>query len=210
MSVTVHGRPGWSLRSSGDGKYGSEARRGAFHEEQVARALERWLTKRPDHAHLFHDLLGFDKVTGAGLASLSLGTANIDHLVLTGARWLMIDAKGCGAGTLGLDPHGKGVMVKPDGTCVPQPWLDERRSYSLGGIPYRLTDGITGLMAWITPDTTLLHPSLRTAACMRRGGVVLPMRALTDGYFDHELPPPQPAADAAHIARFSEYLSYRG
>ncbi|GLX06590.1 hypothetical protein Misp03_35170 [Microbispora sp. NBRC 16548] len=39
MSVTVHGTPGWSLCGSGGGKYGSSARRRAFHEEQAARAL---------------------------------------------------------------------------------------------------------------------------------------------------------------------------
>lgn len=56
MSVTVHGNPGGSLRASG--KYGTSARRGAFHEERVGQATERWLTGRPDHFHLFHDLTG--------------------------------------------------------------------------------------------------------------------------------------------------------
>lgn len=41
MSVTVHGIPGWSLTRTG--KYGADARRGAFHERRVAHALQQWL-----------------------------------------------------------------------------------------------------------------------------------------------------------------------
>ncbi|MFI6883857.1 nuclease-related domain-containing protein [Streptosporangium canum] len=209
MSVTVHGTPGWSLNDSGGAKYGSDARRGAFHERQVAQALERWLTSRPDHFDLFHDLTGFHQVRGAGLKPLSLGSANLDHVVLTGATWLIIDAKGCGAGTLGVDSGGNGMLVKPNGTAVPQKWLDDGRAYSRAGIIYRLTDGMRGQTAWIVPDTTLLHPSVQQAACSTRGGIVLPMRALTDGYFDRYFPAPQSAADPAHIEALSAYLSTR-
>ncbi|MEV4247787.1 hypothetical protein AB0J63_30765 [Streptosporangium canum] len=95
MSVTVHGTPGWSLSDSGGAKYGSAARRGAFHERQVARALEQWLTARLDHFDLFHDLAGFHQVRGAGLKPRSLGAADIDHGMLTGGTWLIVDAKGC-------------------------------------------------------------------------------------------------------------------
>ncbi|WP_152990674.1 nuclease-related domain-containing protein [Sphaerimonospora mesophila] len=211
MSVTVHGSPGWSLTDSGGAKYGSDARRGAFHERQVARALEQWLTARADHFHLFHDLEGLNQVRGAGMKPLSLGSANIDHVVLTGATWLIIDAKGCGAGTLGLDTDGKGMLVKADGTAVPQRWLDDRRAYSRGGIIYRLTGGLRGGTAWIVPDTTLLHPSIKHATCSTpgKGGPVLPMRAITDGYFDRYFPAPQPAADPAHIEALAAYLSTR-
>ncbi|MEU8205631.1 nuclease-related domain-containing protein [Streptosporangium sp. NPDC049046] len=211
MSVTVHGTPGWSLSDSGGAKYGSDARRGAFHERQVARALEQWLNTRPEHFHLFHDLERFDQVRGAGMKPLSLGSANIDHVVLTGATWLVIDAKGCGAGTLGLDQDGKGALLKPDGTLVPQRWLDDRRSYSRGGIIYRLTGGIQGGTAWIVPDTTLLDPSIQHALCSTpgKGGPVLPMRAISDGYFNRHFPALQPAADPAHIEALAAHLSIR-
>ncbi|MFC4016030.1 nuclease-related domain-containing protein [Nonomuraea purpurea] len=209
MSVTVHGTPGWSLIDSGAAKYGADARRGAFHEQQVAKALEQWLATRPDHFHLFHDLEGFHQVRGGGLDPLSLGTSNIDHLVLTGDTWLIIDAKGCGAGTLGLNPQGKGVLVKTDGTVVPQKWLDDGRAYSRGGVIYRLTDATQGQTAWIVPDSTLLHPSVQQATCRKRGGDVLPMRAIIDGYFDQHFSPPQAPADAGHINKLSAYLSTR-
>ncbi|WP_157254792.1 nuclease-related domain-containing protein [Nonomuraea typhae] len=213
MSVTVHGTPGWSLNDTGAAKYGSNARRGAFHERQVARALVQWLTSRPDHFHLFHDLECFDQVRGANLDALSLGTTNIDHVVLTGGTWLIIDAKGCGAGTLGLDLAGKGVLVRTDGTMVPQRWLDDGRAYSRAGIIYRLTDAMPGQTAWIVPDTTSLHPSLRpdlrAAGSMKKGGMVLPMRAITDGYFNGHFPAPQPAADPAHVEKLAAHLSTR-
>ncbi|TDC91038.1 hypothetical protein E1292_43030 [Nonomuraea deserti] len=121
---------------------------------------------------------------GGGLGPLSLGTSNIDHLVLTGDTWLIIDAKGCRAGTLGLNPKGKGVLVKTDGILVPQKWLDDGRAYSRSGVIYRLTDAMQGLTAWIVPDSTLLHPSVQQTTCRKRGGDVLSMRAIVDGYFD--------------------------
>jgi hypothetical protein len=98
-SVHVHGTPGQSLLKDGARKYGAaDASRGRFIERAVARALEHWLSRRPDCArlHLFHDLRGFHAVTGHGYGPISLGTANIDHVVLSGAQWLLIDAKGNG------------------------------------------------------------------------------------------------------------------
>ncbi|GLY78016.1 hypothetical protein [Actinoallomurus iriomotensis] len=66
-----------------------------------------------------------------------------------------------------------------------------------------------GATTWIVPDTTLLHPSIQKAVCSTRGGTVLPMRALTDGYSDQHFPPPQSAADPAHSERLTGYLSTR-
>jgi hypothetical protein len=209
MSVTVHGTPGWSLTRSGSERYGPNARRGAFHEKQVAQALERWLTARPDPFHLFHDLTGFDEETGVGPNPLDLGGTNIDHVVLTGDAWLIVDSKGCGAGTLGLDQQGKGVLVKDDGTTVAQKWLDSRRSYASAGLLYRLTDGVKGQAAWIVPDATLLHPTVQQAACVQKGGLVLPLRALTDGFFDNHFLTPQSAAAPEHITWLAEHLSSR-
>ncbi|MGH3254829.1 MAG: hypothetical protein ACRDOU_05365 [Streptosporangiaceae bacterium] len=91
--VHVHGTPGQSLREDGIRAYGRVAIRASFIEEATARALEKWLTDRPDSAglHLFHDLGGFRSVAGHGFGPVSLGTANIDHVVLSGAGWLVID-----------------------------------------------------------------------------------------------------------------------
>ena len=65
---------------------------------------------------MFHDLGGFRNVAGHGLRPVSLGSTNIDHVVLSGARWLLVDAKGTGAGTLTLDTLGRGVLIQADGT----------------------------------------------------------------------------------------------
>lgn len=214
MSVTVHGEPGRILQRSGDRKYGTNARRGIYFERQVARALEQWLTARPDHFHLFHDLEHFDDVCGAGLEPLSLGRSNIDHLILTGETWLIVDAKGCGAGTLGVDCNGNGRLLKNNGTSTREEWLDDRSAYSRAGAVFRLTDGLGGATSWIVPDRTLLHPSVESAACQRDGGdhrdlgcAVLPFRAISDGFFDKLFPATQPVARSAHIVRIEAHLS---
>src|SRR5437016_14586854 len=119
----VHGEPGQRLLDSGARAYGAaDAARGSFIEQAVARALEHWLSGRPDRAglHLFHDLGGFRDVAGHGSGPVSLGTANIDHVVLSGAQWLLVDAKGTGAGPLTTDGRGRGVLIRPDGTTHPQ------------------------------------------------------------------------------------------
>lgn len=102
MGAVVHGQAGKSLREPDEWMWSgtSSARRGAFFEQRVAQMLHVWLAGRPDTVHVFHDLVGLNNVTGAGLEPRSLGGSNIDHLVLTGSTWLMIDAKGCGAGSL--------------------------------------------------------------------------------------------------------------
>ncbi|MEU8308965.1 hypothetical protein AB0C84_35925 [Actinomadura sp. NPDC048955] len=138
-----------------------------------------------------------------------MGTTNIDYVVLTGDTWLIVDSRGCGAGTLGLDSKRRGVLVGPDGTARAEEWLDDGRAYSRAGVLYRLTDGVQGQTAWIVPDTTLLHPSIQQAACCRRGGLVLPMRAVTDGYLNEHFPEPQRPADPSQIARLSAHLSTR-
>src|SRR6266566_2659145 len=66
-SVHVHGVPGRSLLEAGVRAYGAaDARRGSFIEQAVGRALEHWLSRRPDCAglHLFHDLGGFRDAAG--------------------------------------------------------------------------------------------------------------------------------------------------
>ena len=153
MSTNVHGTAGWSLREDGARMYGAAAaRRGGFIEEATARALEHWLSRRPDSAglHLFHDLGGFRDVAGHGLPPVSLGTANIDHVILSGARWLLVDAKGTAAGTLTTDSVGKGVLIQADGSKRPEPWLDNTRTRSAAGVLVRLT-GLRGWPVWVVP-----------------------------------------------------------
>ena len=62
--------------------------------------------------HLFHDLGGFRDVAGHGYGPVSLGMTNIDHVILSGAQWLLVDAKGTGAGVLTTDATGKGVLIR--------------------------------------------------------------------------------------------------
>ena len=116
MSVIVYGRPGASLEDGGAVRYGRDyARRGGFFERLAGGALEGWLADAPDHYHLLHDLTGFGTVAARpdlGLGPMDVGGANIDHVVLTGAGWLMVNAKGTGKGTLRLDERGCGVLVQ--------------------------------------------------------------------------------------------------
>ncbi|WP_037936961.1 hypothetical protein [Streptosporangium roseum] len=41
-----------------------------------------------------------------------LGAANIDHVMLTGGSWLIIDAKGCGDRYLGLSSERAGQQLE--------------------------------------------------------------------------------------------------
>jgi hypothetical protein len=182
MSVVVHGDPGQTLAAAGAAHYGRDvARRGAWFEGVTARALERWLAARPVTVHLFHDLTGFQLTEGHGYRPLALGTANIDHVILSSAGWVMVNAKGCAAGVLGTDARGRGVLTRPDGTITAQPWLDDRRSYSHAGALVRLT-GLKGWMVWLVPGkTSTTHPSLRRARCLRSTGMILNVGELMAG-----------------------------
>ena len=168
------GVPGQSLREHGARKYGAAtASRGSFIEQATARALEHWLSRRPDCAglHLFHDLGGFRDVAGHGLPPVRLGAVNIDHVVLSGARWLLVDAKGTGAGTLTIDSAGKGVLIQADGTERPEPWLDSTRTRAPAGVLVRLT-GLRGWPVWVVPDATKHDPEVLKARAFRPGGAI--------------------------------------
>lgn len=178
MAVTVYGSPGQSIR--GAGRFRDDARRGAFFEGITGRALERWLARRPGDFHLFHDLTGFQSVSGHGYGKMSLGAGNIDHVILGGAAWLMVDAKGTGAGTLTVDDQGHGVLVRPDGSTKPQPWLDSLAFYSAMGVLVRLT-GLKGFPAWLVPDVTTLADELDDARCFSRGGARWNFRDIESG-----------------------------
>jgi hypothetical protein len=184
------------------------ARRGGFIEEATARALEHWLARRLDRAglHLFHDLGRFRDVAGCGLPPLSLGTANIDHVVLSGARWLLIDAKGTGAGTLTTDSAGKGVLVRPDGSTRPEPWLDNGKTRSAAGVLVRLT-GLRGWPVWVVPDGTKNDPGLFKSRAFRDGGGICTIGDVYSGQLDQLLAAPQPPADPAAVAALARYVT---
>ena len=207
-SLHVHGSPGRSLREDGARMYGAAARRGAFIEEATARALERWLSGRPDCAglHLFHDLGGFRDVTGCGLPPLSLGTANIDHVILSGGRWLLVDAKGTAPGTLTTDSAGRGVLIEPDGSRRPEPWLDNTKMRSAAGVLVRLT-GLRGWPVWVVPDATEHDPGVLKARAFAPGGAICTIGDVYSGSLDEVLAVPQSPADPAAVAALARYLS---
>ncbi|MGH3713377.1 MAG: nuclease-related domain-containing protein [Micromonosporaceae bacterium] len=205
MPVVEHGTAGTTIGTAAD-RYGAAARRGGFFERQVGAALRDWLSRRPDQLHLFHDLQRLRQVRGAGADSLDLGEANIDHVVLSGEGWLMIDAKGCGAGVLGVDEAGRGVLVRADGSAQPQPWMDHARFYSLAGALFRLTSGKRGHPVWVVPDDTRYDQSIGNAAFLRRGGTIANIGEIRAGALDPRLPAPQAVAEPGDVARLLSHL----
>ncbi|WP_433237349.1 hypothetical protein ACQPYK_28695 [Streptosporangium sp. CA-135522] len=92
MGVTVQGEPGWSLRDSG-GKYGSAARRGAFMEQLVGRALQRWLASsrtcpRPPSsgAALFSEVPSWDFTPASYVFSEALAVPASENTVFLETR----------------------------------------------------------------------------------------------------------------------------
>ncbi len=212
-SVCVHGTPGQRLLEDGVRAFGAaDASRGAFIERAVARALEHWLSRRPDCAglHLFHDLGGFRSVAGHGLGPVSLGRANIDHVVLSGAQWLLIDSKGLGAGILTTDSRGRGALIHADGTSEPQEWMDSAMERSLAGVLVRLT-GLRGWPVWVLPDVTTLGPDFGRARAFKAGGTITSISEVYSGSLDEVIPVPQPPADPDAVAALARHLaSVRG
>lgn len=215
VGAVVHGRPGQSLQEPDEWAWSgtTAARRGAFFEQRVAQVLHRWLAARSDEVHVFHDLVGLNNLASVNpkrkLKPVSLGGSNIDHLVLAGDDWLMIDAKGCGAGSLEVH-QGKGVLVREDGTRSPQPWMDDHEAYSRAGAPFRLTDK-GGVAVWVVPQTTAFdHTSFLTARFLDHKKArlcVLTDAEVDAGALDAELPVPAAPADPRDVERLHRYVS---
>ena len=209
MSVIVHGRPGGSLEAGGADRYGrNDARRGQFFEGITGRALERWLAGRPDAGsfHLFHDLGDFNDVSGHGYGPMSLGTLNIDHLVLTGAGCLIVDAKGTGAGTLAVDDEGHGVLRLPDGTERPEPWMDKVKTKAVIGAVFRVL-GFGGHPVWVLPDVTVPDPeSVTRARVFRYGAFICSVSEVYGGELDQFFPGPQPPVGPAEVVALRRHL----
>jgi hypothetical protein len=188
--------------------YGAVAIRASFIEQVTARALEHWLAGRPDCAglHLFHDLGGFRDVAGHGYGPVSLGSANIDHVVLSGGQWLLADAKGTAAGILTTDARGRGLLIQADGAERSQPWLDNTKMNSAAGILLRLT-GLQGWPVWVVPDATRYDPEVLKARAFRYGGTICTISEVYSGSLDEVLPVPQPPADPLAVAALARYVT---
>ena len=164
MSVIVHGQPGSSLVTNESRFSPRDTRQGAYMERVVGGVLERALADMPGEFHLFNDLAGMNNISGAGLPAMSYGRGNLDHVILGGGGYVIVHTKGTGSGMLVVaGPPPRGLLVRPDGTEKPQPWLDARNAGTYLGLLYRVTGGLGGWNMWAIPDTTLLHPSLANA-----------------------------------------------
>lgn len=213
MSVTVYGRPGGGLEADGAARYGeNKARVGVLFERWVAGSLESWLAATPGEYHLFHDLTGFGDAEGHGFGPVNLGGTNIDHVVLAGRYWLMVNSKATGKGSLSVDEHGRGQLVRPDGATWSQRWLDQDTAYSHAGILVRLT-GLRGRWAWVVADYTLVtDPRLELAPCLWYGPDVTAIVSLAqarEGALARLLPPDGclfPSADPAAVEALSAYV----
>jgi hypothetical protein len=175
---------------------------------QLARGLG---SNAASPARSIRGVVGLNTVSPQSGRPLNLGTANVDHLMLTGAGWIMADAKGIGQGRL-LIEHGHGVLVTPDGQRRPQPWLDDARAYSRAGVMSDLTGGKRGVMVWVLPDgVDASHPSMLHPPCLREGsyGYMLSVSELAAGELESisELPTPYPPADPADVARLTRHVS---
>ena len=201
--------PGGSLQETGATKYEpGDARRGQFFEGITGRALERWLARRVDASsfHLFHDLGDFNNVSGHGYGPMSLGTLNIDHLVLTGNACLTIDAKGTGAGILTVNDQGHGVLRLADGTERPEPWMDKVTAKAVMGVLVRVV-GFAGLPVWILPDNTLLdHANLDRVRAFRYGAYIRSVSEVYADDLDRFFPDFQPHPDPADVAALCRHL----
>ncbi|MGH3759876.1 nuclease-related domain-containing protein [Actinophytocola sp.] len=124
----IYGCAGASVEKAANEETASAARRGAYFERVVAEALQRWADSRPDKLHIFHDLVRLNEVRRPNGKFFNLANANIDHVVLTGARFLLVDSKGCGRGVLRYSAEAGGELVRPDGTTTPQPWMNNAKS----------------------------------------------------------------------------------
>ncbi len=145
-------------------------------------------------------------MAGAGLKPISLGGSNIDHLVLTGNGWVMVDAKGCAAGALRVR-DGHGHVAKEDGTEVAQPWLDDVKAYARAGVPYRLTEGKTGVNVFAVPDSVGWEPGLMDEApAFARGGGIADVSGLRKGDLDELFPPGQLPASDADVERLRAHV----
>lgn len=209
MPAITYGHPGQTLDRAPVNGDVARSRRGAFFERRVAAAIDRWLNHRTDTIHVFHDLTNFTKVKGANLDAIDLGNSNIDHLLLTGRGWVMLDAKGCGAGTLKVDGQGKGILIDTAGNIRPQPWMDDLHSYSRAGIAYRLTGGKPGAAVWVVPEETDYDESIAEARFAERGATILNIKELAEGALD-ELEPlvfPATEADSRDIDRLRRHVA---
>ncbi|WP_420803670.1 nuclease-related domain-containing protein [Saccharothrix deserti] len=106
FGIRWHNRQPWQWCTTGlpafprcdrHGEVRIRSTRGARFERQVAAAFDRWLTALPETVHLFHDT---ERI-------IDLRTGNIDHVMLTGAGWIIADAKGWAGGACSSSAAGE-------------------------------------------------------------------------------------------------------
>ncbi|PKQ26640.1 MAG: hypothetical protein CVT64_02735 [Actinobacteria bacterium HGW-Actinobacteria-4] len=206
MAVVVHGVPGASLGESSHGSR-DDARQGAFFERVVGGVLESWLKQRSGVTHLFHDVADLRDIPGiAGLGPISLGATNIDHVVLSGTKWLMVDAKNCAKGTLCVE-NKKGIVRRASGEIVPQPWLDSTKAKSQYGALFRVTGGMDGTTVFVVPDTVALDETLRRARVWELMPAFARVSDVVQGGLDEIFSPSQPEADPRDVEQLVQRLS---
>lgn len=208
MPVVVHGAAGMSLEASTWGGRDG-ARRGAYFERVVGAALEQWLDSRPAVTHLFHDVSDLARVPGTGMKPLHLGSMNIDHVVLAGSTWLLVDAKGVGEGVLRL-VDGVGGLERKDGTHKAQPWMDDVKAYSRAGALFRMTNRKEGTLVTVIPDHTDCDPSIISARFLDRGGSVVTPSQIMNGDLEQLLTGHTGAVDPLDVARIAARCSSAG
>lgn len=212
MPAIHHGTPGQSLTDTGEAKYRASARIGAHFERRVANAIDHWLRHRPEPIHVFHDLSKLEADNPRLGRRVALGATNIDHVILLGRRWIMLDAKGTGQGQLRVE-NGRGVLITPTGERRPQPWMDTTIAHSQAGVLYDLTGGKGGAAVWVLPENVdYSHPSVPTARCLARkkiNKIVLSISELTDGDLetDPALLPPYEKASPQDVLTLTKYIS---
>jgi hypothetical protein len=99
---------------------------------------------------------------------MGLGARNVDHVILDAETAIVIDATGIDSGKLTLNDRDHCTLIRPDGSCVPQPWMDSRRNYAYMAVMYRLT-GLPRHLVWLLPGTVDLDEhTLPRARCSLR------------------------------------------
>ncbi|PDP86051.1 hypothetical protein CQJ94_20165 [Glycomyces fuscus] len=182
-------------------EHGAVARHGAFFGRRVGQVLQEWLHGLPGVYHLFHDLAHLARGSEAGEG------AGVDHLVLTGAGWLLVGAQECGAGILGTDARGRGRLTTPGGETVAQPWMDTTRLRAQAEAARRLTHGKEGELVWVVPHQTGLDAlSVVRARLFEHGGTMCGLGRVVAGSLAPVLPAPEPV-DSWDVERLAGHLA---
>ena len=98
------------------------------------------------------------------------------------------------------------MLIQPDGSTRPEPWLDNGKTRSAAGGLVRLT-GLRGWPVWVVPDGTKNDPGVFKSRAFRDGGSICTIGDVYDGSLDQLLAAPQPPADPAAVAALVRYVT---